>query len=844
MKLKLPIAIAASLLMSGSAFADGNIKGTVFNKTTSQPLDFASVALVNAATGEQLPIGTATDENGQFIIANAPSGRYIVRVSMIGNVTQEREITVGNAEVDLGKILLAEDSKLLQEVVVTGHKSQMSVNADHRVFNVSSNIASTGASANELLAAVPSVDVSTDGKISLRGKTDVMVWIDGKEMGMNADNRAQILSQIPAETIESIEVMTNPSSKHSTEGTAGIINIKLKEDHRHGYFGTAEADVDSRGTANLNFNINFNEGKFESFAGIGLKTQHQPSGSTSYRDYADGSFLNSEGESKKHENSAFLRLGTKYRPNEANTFYVSAIGTLGHKWGRTLTTHKSNLPGQWMANVNNMHEDGDNRGANVLLGYTHEFDHGHTLDMNVSYNVWRGLTDNKSVENATWADATEETTWRTQHQDVKISNWEAALDYGVQALPWLRFEAGYKGNYNREDSPASFAGGPDEQHIQPLNDLYNRFKYDTDISALYVNFEGNHGPFNFSAGLRGEAWQIRTRSLTFGQTEADVKPFKENDFQLFPSASIGWEFENHSEMKLNYSRRISRPFGPQLNTFENIADPSEVHLGNPNISPEYSNAVELTYIKNWTSGHMLSLSAYMRANNNMISHISFLAPMASDPNVNTMYYGHANVGKMRNTGVEIISRNTLFKRLTLTTTVNLYNSRHNAWSTEYPLHGKNYLVSGAKQNRFVWDVRCMASVHLPWEMTFQATGRYNARRVTAQGTLEPDWEVEAGLRKNVKAWSFSLLCKDIFNSKKSHNVLYGNGYTQSISKWVGGRTLRLAVTFTFGKQHDRAHGHDDDHDEHDGHDHDGEAKGERRNHVDTGGYGEEHNHNH
>lgn len=274
MKAKLSIALAASMLVAGSAYADCNISGEVFNKSSSEPLDFATVVLINPETGKPLQFGTMTDENGAFSITNVPEGKYIIRVSMIGNIPQEREITINNSEINLGRIELAEDSKLLQEVVVTGQKSQMSVNSERRVFNVSSNIAATGASADELLAAVPSVDVNSDGEISLRGNADVLVWINGKEMGMNADNRAQILRQLPAETIESIEVMTNPSSKHSTEGTAGIINIRLKEDKRHGYFGNAEANVDTRGTANVNFNINYNEGKFESFAGIGLKTEH------------------------------------------------------------------------------------------------------------------------------------------------------------------------------------------------------------------------------------------------------------------------------------------------------------------------------------------------------------------------------------------------------------------------------------------------------------------------------------------------------------------------------------------------------------------------------------------
>lgn len=277
MRKKISISLATAFLMiSGSAYADGNITGTVFNKTTSEPLDFATVVLVNSKTGAPLPIGTTTDENGVFIIPNAPSGKYIVRVSMIGNVTQEREITIGNSEINLGKIELAEDTKLLQEVVVTGQKSQLPVNAERRIFNVSSNINATGASADELLAAVPSVDVNSEGEISLRGNADVLVWINGKKMGMNDDNRAQILRQLPAEAIASIEVMTNPSSKHSTEGTAGIINIRLKEDHRHGYFVNAEANVDTRGTANVNLNFNYNEGKLNHSLESDLKPNMYP----------------------------------------------------------------------------------------------------------------------------------------------------------------------------------------------------------------------------------------------------------------------------------------------------------------------------------------------------------------------------------------------------------------------------------------------------------------------------------------------------------------------------------------------------------------------------------------
>lgn len=833
--IRLSLSLVIAIFTVANAFAEGDINGMVYSKNSAGPLDYVTVQLINAETGIPLQIGCMTDEKGIFSIEHVPDGKYIIRFSNVGSVTQERTIEISDKDINIGKIDLADDTKLLQEVVVTHQKNQMSVNSEHHVFNVASNISSVGASAEELLSAIPSVNVNSDGDISLRGNSDVMVWINGKEMGMTADNRAQILRQIPAETVEKIEVMTNPSSKHSTEGTAGIINILLKEDHRQGYFGSAEADVNSQGSVNANFNINFNKGKFETLAGLGLKSHHTPGGSSSSRSYSNGDYLNSDGTYKKHENSIFLRLGSNFKPYGQNTVYLNAIGTLGHKWGYINTTHLSNIPDLWIKNMNYSHERGNTRGANILLGYKHLFSHDQAIDMNVSYNIWQGPNENQIHENAIWEDESEQSEWLRQHQDVKISNWEASLDYTNKFFSWLHFEAGYKGNYNHENSPASYSAGTSPNHLLPLDYLYNRFKYNTDISALYFNLSGEYNQISFSAGLRGEAWQIRTRSLAYGQLDNDVPEFKKNDFALFPSASIKWAFIENNILNLNYSRRIHRPFGPQLNTFENISDPSEVHLGNPTIMPEYSNAVELTYIRNW-SNHTLSVSGYLKSNSDMISHISFLAPMASNPDVNTMYYGHANVGNMMNTGVEIISQNTLLKILTLTTTLNLYNSHLKAWSTIYPLHDDFYTIYGNRQNQFVWDIRCMASLRLPWNLTLQASGRYNSRSITAQGYLDSDWDVEAGIKKAFGHWTISLICKDIFKSKKTDNILFGNGYTQSISKWNDGRTLRLAVSFNFGKIH-KHHDEDEDHDDHD-HEHNS------MNQINTGGYGDEHHHNH
>ena len=227
-------------------YAKGSVTGVVVNKETGDPMDFVTVQVVDSKTNKPLNISVSTADDGSFRLPSLPDGSYVVRVMNVGSVNQDRPVDVAGADIDLGVIKLADDSKVLKEVVVEGVRSQMRFELDKKVFQVDANIASAGQSASELLESIPSVEVDQDGAVSLRGNESVTVWINGKESGLTADNRAQILEQIPGESIDRIEVITNPSAKFSPEGTAGIINIILKKDRRGGYFGSAELSANSR----------------------------------------------------------------------------------------------------------------------------------------------------------------------------------------------------------------------------------------------------------------------------------------------------------------------------------------------------------------------------------------------------------------------------------------------------------------------------------------------------------------------------------------------------------------------------------------------------------------------
>lgn len=829
-------------LLASSYFvimADGRITGTAISKNTGEPIDFATVQLVDAATGKPLPIGTNTDENGVFTISGVKDGKYLVKISSVGSIDQERPVTVSGSDVNIGEVKLADDTKVLQEVVVEGMRSQMRFELDRKVFQVDANIAASGQSASELLESIPSVEVDQDGEVSLRGSSSVTVWINGKESGLTADNRAQILEQIPAETIESIEVITNPSAKYSPEGTSGIINIVLKKDRRGGYFGSAEIGANSRGGANAGVSFNYNSSKWEAYASVGFRMRHNSGGSLSERTYengpADGEhyFLNSNGESRNHGNNLFVRLGATYHLTDKDQFYLNGFGMFGHRWGHSLTEYTSNLPMQWSYNSNYSRNRSDNRGIHAEMGYRREWAKNHTLDIMVGYNHWGGpnyrfyqesqsfndMPGEPLPEDADISDGSATAVGKTKSQDQNIlsNSAEVKIDYTKMLVDWLKLEAGFQGNYNHEDTPVITMEGTTADNLVPSPSLYNTFIYNNNISALYFTLGGKVRSFSYSVGLRGEAWQIATKSLGYGQTKPDVEWWRRNKFALFPSAFLSYSLPYDNEIQVNYTRRIRRPWGGQLNSFVDISDPTNISYGNPMLEPQYANSFELNYIKNWTK-HVLSVSAYLRTANNTMNRLSYL-----DGDV--LYTTWANIGNELNAGVEIVSKNSVIRNwLDLTTTLNLYNNHISAWS--YDIKGldndRTFTLNGKGKNSFAWDIRVMASLKLPWGLSFQATGQYRSKTFTAQGSRDGGWNVDAGLRKTLGDWSFSLNCRDIFDSRRFKSTTIGDYYTQHDERWRGGRNLRLTIKYSFGNMKATR-----------------QSRQQNAESIDTSGYGEE-----
>lgn len=783
--------------LSANAFTEaaGSVRGRVIDAQTKEPMEFVNVSV--RKSGSTLPLtGAVTDPTGEFQLGKLTDGNYILSVSFIGYKTFEKEFTYSMKEgnIDFKTIGLSPDSQVLGEVKVMGQKPQMKFEIDKKVFNVDQNIASTGGTASDVLSNIPSVEVDNEGEVSLRGSTSVTIWINGKASGLSADNRAQILEQMPAESIEKIEVITNPSAKYSPEGTSGIINIVLKEDRKAGYYGSLQAGVDTRKGWSAGGNINYSSGKLDVYANVGYRRRVTQGGGLSERTNLNQqgeplSFLNQRSENDGHGGPVFVRAGATYHMTRQDHLNVGAFGMFGGRKQTNTIDYTSNIPGSFTDRTRITDSKNNMQGGNVELGYKHDFSKTSNLDITASWNPWN--MDQTSVYNQySVYENREEYSYQRQESDVHAKGWEVQADYVNAFTDNGKLEAGYKGSFTREKSPVETFSGLSAETAIPDEALYNKFYYDRDVQALYATYSGRIEKFGFQAGLRGEYSVIKTRSLGYAQTKEEVTPYKHDYFSFFPSVFLSYELPAGNEVQVNYTRRISRPWGRQLNPFVNVTDSTNISYGNPYLDAEFSNAFELNYIKNWES-HLLSVSAYYRSTSDVIQRISYLEE-------EIMKSTFENVAKSQAAGVEFVLKNNFARILDLTTTVNLYYNKLDGF-TYFPA-GVTEPVTGKADEDFSWNAKMIANIALPASVSLQLTGSYNSRQLIAQGYRKSNYTVDAGLRKSFldRKLSLSINARDIFDSRKWKTQTSGEGFSQYAENWRTGRTVGFTLTYSFG----------------------------------------------
>ena len=805
MKKKMSIVLAGMLLcFAPDMFAnetDGKIKGIVMDGELGGPLEFVTVQ-VKAKGSDKIVQGSVTGSDGNYMIGGLKKGEYVVTFSYIGyeEVSKNISISSDNQILSLGELTLAEDANQLGEVEVVAKRPQMRFEIDRKVFDATQDIAAEGGSASDLLSNIPSVEVDNEGSVSLRGNSSVTIWINGKASGLTADNQADILDMMPAGDIKQVEVITNPSARYSPEGTAGIINIILKDDRKPGYYGSVKVGADTDGGYQASGNINYSSSKVDAYANLNYRNREfKGGGITSRLNTTDNSFLDQTNDSKRQYNNWFGRFGATWHITKSDDLAFNVTGMTGGG-DNSENIHYNSIDSQKNTIYTSdriTNGDSDMKMYNLELNYVHKFSENSNIDLMVSNNQWRRDGMNIFRQSTVYTDPSQTANplYQTQENDIKDKTWEVQADYTNKISDMARIEAGYKGTFQRNASPVDTYTGTTAEDIRQDESLYNRFLYNQDVHALYMTYGGKWDKLSDQAGLRGEYWRVDTRSLDFDQefNGKASETFEKDYFKLFPSAFISYALPKNNELQVNYTRRLRRPWGGQLNSFRNISDASNISFGNPELTPEYSHSFELNYIKSWESGHTLSLSGYYRSTDDVIQRIRFL-----NMEDNVMYTTSENVAKSQASGLEIVGKDKLFKILDLTTTVNLYYSKLDGFS--YLPQGAETPVIGDTDESFAWNVRMIANFSLPWGVSLQGTGNYNSKQLMAQGHREPNYSVDLGLRKSFLSdkLTLSINARDLLDSRKFRTVTAGDGFWQDSENWRGGRRVGFTLTYNFG----------------------------------------------
>ena len=817
------------VLVSSVNLLAGTITGKVVDFGTRQAIDFANVSVMQ---GENLLTGTITNEKGEFTLEIA-DGTYTLVVSFMGYREVKKELIVADKPVNVGRIALKEDTQTLGEVEVVGQNSSMRFELDKKVFTVDQNIASAGASVTDVLENIPSVDVDQEGNISLRNSEDVEIWINGKPAGLNAENRGQVLQQMPAGTIEKIELITNPSAKFSPEGTSGIINLVMKKDRKAGFYGSVQAGIDyslaapwtTPPGANVGFNINFNAGPVDGYFNVGYRYHTSNGGSITDRYILSGassqvldsslitSHLEQEGLQSHRGGGLFARGGLNFHVAEGHTIGVSGFGMVSDP--KVFKMYNSNHRTYLLTDANgNVLRDytrdqtgtGYHPGGNATLDYTFEMDE-HKLYVSGTYNHFgfNMLTDYVQAENG-------DTTWQDQNSLSKDQGIEIKADYEWKPTQQSRLEAGYDYTRNWNNSYADAHNKYQDGSSVEMMPYYADFQGLTQNHALYITY-GNRfwDKLSVQVGLRGE-YYMRHLESAYKDGTGTVRDSYENFpnkkdtayFQLYPSAYIGYDFGHGNELQLNYTRRVNRPWGHQINPRMDFSDSTNISYGNVDLLPAYSNNLELNYLKTWER-HTLSAGVFWKYQEGAVQNIKY---MEGDVMKNT----YLNVSTRQELGIEIVAKNRLFgELLQLTTSANFYWNNIAAVHETIMHQGVAIPVNLDKQNIFAGSARINAQFLFTKNFSGQISARYRSPRVVAQGTTSHSYSLDLGLRYTLlnKQLALALNVRDLLDSRARRNITWGDGFWQfSENRWHS-RSISFTVTYNFGNQMGKRRGRPD-----------------------------------
>lgn len=758
------------------------ISGNITDSETAEPLEYATISLVNERFPNRIQ-GGITDENGNFDIEIFP-GKYNITLEYIGfqKVTLEnriiRETTL------LGDFKLNINSESLNEVELIGERTEVEIRLDKRIYNVGKDITVRGGSVTDVMDNIPAVSVDVEGNISLRGNDNVRILINGKPSGLVGLSGSAALRQLPAESIEKVEVVTSPSARYEASGTAGIINIILKKDELIGFNATfiANAGIPEYlgGTATLNWRTK----RLNIFSTTTYRDQKSLGGGVFNSEYFNGdlpsSFANETRDYDRIRKNYFVNLGAEYYINDKTSLTISGfIRDSNNTSDANTEIDDLNANGDVLSSVDRLQEEAEeDNSSQFTANFTKKFnDDGHELVAEIQLQK---STEDEFADISN-SDSPSETAGTLESQKRNLFQ----LDYVWPIDKNTQFEFGYRGDFSSQENDYEIAIKENGRFIIDSN-LSNVLLFEQNINALYTQFGAKINKFSYLLGLRME----NTNIVIDQKTTNDFKEKKYTNF--FPTVNLSYEFSEEENITLGFSRRIRRPRSWSLNPFPSRSSVTFFRQGNPDLDPSYSSTFDFGYLKRWEK-LTLNGSAYYQKATQVITRITEatgeVVRVSEDPII--------EIPSLRATSINLAENNRLGTEFTLTFTP----------SRKFRLSGNfnifNSETIGTYNNQVFdaeivsWFARINSNVTLPKGWTAQLRGFYRGPNATAQSKSKGFFVLSGAINKDVlnKKGTLSFNASDLLNSRFYRNTTTTKLFTNySEFQW---RRPSYVMTFTY-----------------------------------------------
>ena len=791
----------------------GRLYGRVLD-ANGKGIDYATVLIlkISADSGATKQKGTLlkgvnTESNGDFSAEDVPLNTPLkVSVSEIGFETLDIIVTLtGRASNrDLGNLKLVSASKELKGVVVSATKPYMTADMEKKVFDVSKDITGAGGNGLDLVKNVPSVNVDIDGNVTMRGGSPQLL-VDGKPTTLTLD-------EIPADAIESIEVISNPSAKYDASGGGtGILNIVLKKNRKSGYNGNIHGGADNYGGVNGGAGINIRQNKVNFSADINARKMRdittQSIGRTDLSSTPE-TYLDEQEHDTMTGSMFFSKFGLDYFVTNRTT--LSLTGFLMHHGMQsaaninmdTDSLFSSGTRSQYSHEEINSSRSFNGRGA--TLGVKHLFTK-EKESWTADANYFSGNAQNNAqYTTTTYGAAQAGTVLQKIAGGGNDHNIILQSDYSNPITPGTTLEAGVRAALqDRLNTNDNYTYSADQGAYVLIPSAASNYKSQSNVYAAYATIAGTTGLFSYKAGLRAESSDYSGTLLNSGQTFSNQYPIS-----LFPSAFMSRKLGGDQELQLSYTRRVNRPNFFQLIPYTDSSNKLNITRGNPNLVPEFTQSLELTYLKSFGGKGTFIASAYYKYTDHLIT--GYIEQDANAAGGTTLVSTYINAASSYSAGGEVTGQFSFTRWWDMSANINVYHSAIDLGNSSIAY----------QQVPWSWFGKLNSTFRLPAGFSLQLSGMYQSKtnvpvnnnnnqpgppnmqaQSAAQGYISPFYEVDVAAKKSFMAnkLSVSLSFNDIFRSRVQDQYTYSDYFTQYYDRLKNPQMIRLNLAYNFGK---------------------------------------------